>query len=286
MILSAYLTRAVGTLKTAQVDNPQLDARLLAAYGLRLDRAGLLSEAARVLTASEIATLDALIARRVRREPVARIVGSREFWSLPFALNEATLEPRPDSETVIETVLARQASCRRILDLGTGSGCLLLALLHALPNATGCGIDISARAVEQAAANAQTLGLAPRVCVRVGDWLTGVDEVFDVIVSNPPYIQTAMIPDLMPEVSLYDPRRALDGGPDGYDPYRQIIPRLGHVLTPGGLAVFEVGVDQAHAVADLFRHVGFSAIRAHRDLGGVERCVSAFKPDTGSPHGG
>ena len=278
MILSTYITHIRERLNAAEIDNPQLDARLLIAHGLGLDRAQLLSQSQRVLTEGEIAVLDALISRRVQRESVARIIGSREFWSLNFGLNEATLEPRPDSETLIEAVLKIRKEGNRILDLGTGSGCLLLALLHETPKATGLGIDINPRAVEQATQNAVALGLGERAVFRQGSWLTGVAETFDILISNPPYIRATDIPDLMPEVRDYDPMLALDGGADGYDPYRRLIPQLSCFLNPQGIACFEVGIGQAPLVADLFRREGFANITTHKDLGGVERCVTAINP--------
>jgi release factor glutamine methyltransferase len=166
----------------------------------------------------------------------------------------------------------------RILDLGTGTGCLLLSLLHELPDATGLGIDIASRAVEQAEANAVALELAARAKFRIGNWLEGITETFDVVVSNPPYIAAGDIPKLMPEVREHDPRRALDGGADGLDAYRLLIPALPRVMNPGALAAFEVGQGQAATVADLFRHAGFSNIETRKDLGGVDRCVVGVKP--------
>jgi len=275
MTLSDYLARAIEQLKDAFVDTPQLDARLLVGHGLGLDRAQLLSQSQRVLTDSERTILDALILRRSQRESVARIIGAREFWSLNFGLNEATLEPRPDSETLVEAVLSFSPQPSRILDLGAGTGCLLLSLLHERPNATGLGIDINPRAVEQATANALALGLGTRVHFRQGNWTAGITEEFDVIISNPPYIPATNIPSLMPEVRDYDPILALDGGADGQDPYRFLIPQLAHFLIPQGLVALEIGIGQALYVADLFKQAGFQNIAIHKDLGGIERCVTA-----------
>ena len=187
MTLSDYLIHAIERFKSASIDNPSLDARLLMGHGLGLDRAQLLSQSARILTEAESTVLDNLILRREQREPVARIIGTREFWSLNFGLNEATLEPRPDSETLVEAVLAlsKTRHALRLLDLGTGTGCLLLSLLHEMPDATGHGIDLNPRAVEQASKNAVTLGLDERTAFSQGDWLTSLGETFDIIISNP-----------------------------------------------------------------------------------------------------
>ncbi len=285
MHLSDYIAAAIERLKKAGVDNPALDARLLAGHALACDRAQLLSQSGRDLNEAEMEALEALLARRMARESVARIIGRREFWGLDVGLNEATLEPRPDSETLVEAVRriwpaesSETPASPHILDLGTGSGCLLLALLHEMPRATGVGIDIDPRAVEQAAANAGALGLGGRAAFRTGDWLKGVAETFDIIVSNPPYIPARDIPALMPEVKNHDPMQALNGGEDGLDPYRLLIPQLQGCLNPKGLAAFEVGIGQSGQVAALFQENNFTHIAKHKDLGGIERCVTALKP--------
>ena len=278
--LSAYLAHATEQLKAAAIDTPPLDARLLAGHALGLDRAQLLSQSQRLLTEAELTTLDGLLTRRLKHEAVARIIGVREFWSLNFGLNEATLEPRPDSETLVETVLSlspHKQAPHRILDLGTGSGCLLLSLLHERPNATGLGIDINPRAVEQATKNAVTLGLGERARFCQGNWLTGLSESFDIIISNPPYIPAADIPTLMPEVRDYDPMLALDGGDDGLTPYRFLIPQLARFLNPQGIVAVEVGITQAPYVENLFRQANFINVEIRKDLGGIDRCVTAQK---------
>jgi release factor glutamine methyltransferase len=318
--LAEFLKDALEKLKQASVANPQLDARLLAGYALDLDRAQMLSQSQRILMPEECGLIESLLTRRAAGEPVARIIGHREFWGLNFGLNEATLEPRPDSETLIEAILSsfRRTpessasdsehmsqtafqfeplldSCRadsrrwipafagmtktRILDLGTGTGCLLLSLLHELPTATGIGIDINPRAVDQASKNAAALNLDNRAEFRTGEWLNGIAEKFDIIISNPPYIPTPIIPTLMREVRDYDPLPALDGGADGLAPYRLLIPKLPAVMNPGALAAFEVGRGQARQVEDLFQQNGFTNIAVRRDLSGVERCVTADRQD-------
>ncbi len=315
MILSAALRNAERKLAEAAFDSPALDARLLFEHALKMDRSGLLSQADRALSDTELQNIETAIARRLLHEPVARIIGEREFWSLPFGLNEATLEPRPDSETLVEVAIglfpspwggARGGVRRgrfnsnfassgkfsqptppltppqgegdadiRILDLGTGTGCLLLSLLHELPTATGLGIDIAPRAVEQAKLNAEHLGLAPRVAFQQGNWLEGISEKFDAIISNPPYIPAGEIPVLMPEVREHDPLLALDGGDDGLNVYRHLIPQLGQFLKPQGFVIFEVGMGQANGVAELCHTSGFAGVTKHQDFGGVERCVVA-----------
>ncbi|MDD5586047.1 MAG: peptide chain release factor N(5)-glutamine methyltransferase [Alphaproteobacteria bacterium] len=272
------IRRVTEELDVAGVDNPALDARILVAHALGCARLELLTQAERPLTPAEIEKIQSLAARRARREPVARILGLREFWGLPFGLNEATLEPRPDSETLVEAALSGigdRGLGIRILDLGTGTGCLLLALLHELPEASGLGVDIAPRAAEQARQNAERLGLQNRVEFRIGDWLEGINEKFDLIISNPPYVATPDIPNLMPEVRGHDPLAALDGGADGLDVYRLLIPKLPLFLNPNGLAVFEVGQGQAGTVSNLFRNAGFADIATHKDLGGITRCIRA-----------
>lgn len=273
--LTNIIRRSINALSKAGVDNPALDARLLIAHTLGCDRAQLVADANRTLSNDEVAKIDALIERRSQREPVSRIVGEREFWGLPFSLNEATLDPRADSETIIEVALKLMPSPpARILDIGTGTGCLLLALLHEYKNATGVGVDISPRAVEMAAQNAEQLNLAGKAKFIVNDGLNGVNEKFDLIVSNPPYIETSVIPSLMPEVKDFDPVAALDGGKTGLDFYQRLIPQLAQHLNAQGLAVFEVGQGQADSVCEIFKSAGLTNVAKHKDLSGIERCVS------------
>lgn len=277
MILQEMIRRAQLQLTQAGVDNPILDTRLLFAHALGCDRAALTANPERLLSDDEIATLSALITRRANREPVGRILGTREFWGLPFCLNEATLEPRPDSETLIEAALnctKMTGAPHSILDLGTGTGCLLLALLHEWPHATGLGIDQSECACRQAEENAQRLGLEDRASFLQSDWFSNVTNRFDMIVSNPPYIPDADIDFLQPEVKVFDPLAALDGGADGLDPYRIIIPMLKNFLPPSGHVLFEVGAGQAGDVAHLMEISGFKNIQTHKDLGGIDRVVS------------
>jgi release factor glutamine methyltransferase len=252
------------------VDNPRLEVRLLLAHALGGTRADLLREPHRRV---DTAVFEALIARRLAHEPLALILGRREFWSLEFQVSAATLIPRPDSETVIEAALAHRADRpRRILDLGTGTGCLLLALLHEIPSAFGIGIDLGVDAALLARGNAERLGLADRAAFMVGNWSAAVGGDFDLVVSNPPYIRAADIAGLMPDVALYEPRRALDGGADGLDAYRVILRDLPGLLAPDGIAVLELGVGQADAVGALARLAGFQ-VSLHLDLSGINRVI-------------
>jgi release factor glutamine methyltransferase len=218
----------------------------------------------------------ALIRRRAGREPIAQIVGRREFWSLPFLTTRDTLTPRPDSEAVIDAVLRLvpdRNSPLRILDLGTGTGCLLLALMSEYPAANGVGTDLSAAAAEVAKRNAQTLGFAGRSTILVGAWDDAVDGAFDLIVSNPPYIAAAELEQLVPEIRRFEPRLALDGGSDGLDAYRALAPRLYRRLRLGGHAVLEVGSGQAGPVEAILSGAGLATRERQRDLAGVDRCT-------------
>lgn len=267
-----------GRLRAAGVETPDIDARFLIEGALNLSPAAFRLNPNRPVSDDERALVEAFAARRIAHEPVGRILGRRDFWTLDLALSPATLEPRPDSETVVEATLAAlpdRNTPLRLLDLGTGTGCLLLALLAELPNASGLGIDISPEAAETARGNAVRNGLDERARFRVGDWGRGIEETFDVVVSNPPYIPTRTVDELSPEVRLFDPHRALDGGDDGLDAYRIIAAQAPGLLNPGGTLVLEVGWDQAGAVTDLVRAAGLTITGTFRDLGGVERCVRA-----------
>lgn len=286
--LGEAVAAAAGRLAGAGIEDARRDARLLICRLLGAGPELLLARPERALSPEEAARIEAAVARRVAREPVSRILGEREFWSLPFGLNAATLDPRPDSETLVAAVLAAlpdRAAPLTLLDLGTGSGCLLLALLSELPNATGCGIDISAAAVEQAAANAARLGLAGRARFLCHSWAGGLAIAaagWDVVVSNPPYIASGEIAGLDPEVAAYDPPAALDGGADGLAAYRALIPAAAEVLRPGGLVALEIGRRQAAAVEALLGEAGLAVLERARDLAGVERCLLAAKAPDGA----
>ena len=254
------------------------EARLILAEALGSDPAVVLGYPERAVDAQAMRRLEALVARRARGEPISRLRGSREFWSLEFALSPDTLDPRPDSETLIEAALAHlpeRSAALRVLDFGTGTGCLLLALLSELPNATGLGIDILPGAVATAARNAAALGLAARARFQAGDWGCGIVEQGDVILANPPYIPSQEILNLAPEVAAFEPRAALDGGADGLAAYRVLAPVASRLLIPGGFACVEVGSGQAAAVAGLLAGSGMKIREMRRDLAGIERCIVA-----------
>ncbi|KJB95406.1 N5-glutamine S-adenosyl-L-methionine-dependent methyltransferase [Skermanella aerolata KACC 11604] len=270
------LRHAEALLREACVDTPELDARILMGASLGMTREHMLIHATARLNQAQVGRVLGFIARRVDREPVSRILGRREFWSLDFHLSPATLDPRPDSETLIDEALAgipdRKAPLT-VLDLGTGTGCLLLALLSELPNAAGTGIDRSEEAVATATANARRLGFGQRARFAVGDWGDGLSERFDLVISNPPYIPEAEIETLAPEVVRFDPVAALAGGPDGLNAYRTIVTQLPNLLKSKGKVIFEVGAGQAADVARLLVTAGFSGIGTRCDLGRVERAV-------------
>lgn len=274
--IGELLATAAGELTAAGVEQPRLDARLLLAAALDVAPQRVTLDPACPVSHEVAARFRALLKRRRSREPVARILGRREFWSLPFAISPATLDPRPDSESLVEAALLRiedRAASLQVLDLGTGSGCLLLALLHSLPNAQGLGVDCDPAALAVAAANADSLGLARRARFAAGDWAAALAGAWDVIVVNPPYIPTAEIGRLEPEVASFDPRTALDGGTDGLESYRRIAEELPRLLARGCFAVVELGAGQGAAVAAILKGAGLDIYGAAPDLGGRERCL-------------
>jgi len=272
--------RIAVALVAADIDESRLEARLLVQAATGLDLAGLIRHEQAPLGAAAD-TLANLVARRLGHEPISRIVGKRGFYGLEFGLNAATLDPRPDTETLVDAVLeivdardGRQALLS-ILDLGTGTGAILLALLYALPQARGIGVDIAPEAVAMAAENAVQLGLAARSRFVVRDMLDRAGDDFDIIVSNPPYIPSGEIAGLDPEVRLHDPSRALDGGADGLDFYRLLASKAGAHLKPGGWLAMEVGAGQAGDVLALLARQGWQDCGSRRDLGGIDRVVFA-----------
>ncbi len=272
------LQRAAARLAEAGVERPRLDARLLLAAVLDADPAQIAAWPERALAPAAAARFEGLVARRAAREPVSRILGKREFWGLEFELAPATLDPRPETETLVEAVLERCAdrdAAIPILDLGTGSGCLLLALLAELPRAFGVGLDRSFQAAAQARENARRLGLAARSRFVVGDWYESLGGEWKVIVSNPPYIIEADIAALAPEVALYDPRGALCGGEDGLDAYRRLAQGVGRRLSRDGIVALEIGAGQADRVVEILSKAGLRVFDRRCDLAGVERCILA-----------
>jgi len=279
MTVEEALREAAARLLAAGIDNPRLEARLLLAYALRTTNEAVLRDRGATI---DQACYHALLARRAAHEPLAHILGRREFWSLDLLVSPDTLVPRPESETLIEAALAAFAGRpppRQVLDLGTGSGCLLLAALTEFPAACGIGIDRSEPALTLARRNAARLGVADRTAFLCGDWAASVSGRFDLVLSNPPYIPSLEIDGLMPEVARREPRLALDGGPDGRAAYRRLIPDLDRLLTADGVAVLEVGEGQAGAVAALGHQAGF-AVAKRRDLTGIIRAIVL---DRGSP---
>jgi release factor glutamine methyltransferase len=272
MLIADALRHAAATLRDAGVENPQREARLLLAHALRLPpRAPLPQDADLDQTA-----FAALLARRVQREPLAYIMGSKGFWSVEVAVSPATLIPRPDSETLIEAALAHFPARDRvtaILDLGTGTGCLLLAALTEFTAAFGLGTDLSPRAAQLAARNAAALNLSHRAAFITADWAAPIRARFALILCNPPYIPARDIPALMPEVARHEPASALNGGPDGLTEYARLMPQLPALLAPGGLAVLELGAGQFAAAAALANQAGFPHVTSRRDLGGVDRAL-------------
>lgn len=278
----ASARRALKELLTqAGIDSADVDARLLIEHALGIGRTALLTEGERALSAEEVKTIDALAARRLKREPVARIIGAKEFWSLTLTVSPDVLVPRPETETVVELVLdsigqTRRADALRILDIGTGSGALLLALLSELPQATGTGTDISAGALAVARTNAEQHDLAARCRFVECNIAAGLEGPFDLIVSNPPYIVRDEIAALEPDVRDYDPELALDGGPDGLDCYRAIATEARRLLAPGGRLVVELGIGQEAAVRGLFSAAGLTPAETRPDLAGIPRALSAI----------
>ena len=276
--------RALATrFQSAGIDSAELDARLLIGHALGLDLTGMVRGANRILSSDESDRLHALASRRLAGEPVARILGHKEFWGLSLALSAATLVPRPDTETVVELALemlrgspARQGA--RIADLGTGTGAILLALLSELHGATGIGTDISQEALDTARGNAKRLGLADRAGFIRCDYALGLTGSFDLVVSNPPYICSADIAGLAIEVRDHDPQKALDGGADGLDAYRTLIPQAARILAPGAALVVEAGQGQAARIEALMTSAGLTPHGAARaDLAGIPRAVGARK---------
>lgn len=271
------IRRATERLEKAGIEDAGTDARLLVGMATGLDRTGLVVGRDQRLATDETARLDAVLARRMKREPVSRILGQREFWSLPFALGPDVLDPRPDSETLVAEALARLPEADRdyrLLDLGTGTGCLLLALLFERPNGWGVGVDRAERAASVARANAVSLGLADRACFMVGHWGDALQTRFDLIVCNPPYISLAERAALAQEVRDHDPALALFGGDDGLDAYRAIGPRLGALLAEDGVAVVEICAGQTEAVTGLMANNALETVAIRSDLAGYDRALA------------
>lgn len=266
--------------RQAGIDTPELDARLLAELAFGMPPLDLVNREREAAPPEAVAKLEAYAVRRLRGEPVVRIIGEKEFWGLPFALNAATLVPRPETEMLVRRgleVLAGRVH-KNMLDLGTGTGCIPIAVLAESPSARAVAVDLSAEALAAARANAERHGVAGRLDLRQGSWFDPlqVGESFDLITSNPPYIERGEIDDLPPEVKDHDPHLALDGGTDGLDAYRAVVGEAIHWLKPGGALAVEIGSTQAAAVRALFLMAGFEDVSVEKDLAGLDRVVVGY----------
>ena len=279
--VDAALRRGTEALNAARIEDARAEARLLLAHVLGVTRERLLLDRGAPLDDAALGRFDALIARRAAHEPVAYLTGAREFWSLGFEVTRDTLIPRPESETLIEALLDRvtdRTAPLRVLDLGTGSGCLLLALLSELPQASGIGVDLSAGALAVARRNAVRLGLADRASFVQGRWGEALSGRFDLIVVNPPYVAAGA--PLPPDVAAYEPASALFAGPSGLDAYAALAPDLARLLAPTGVAALELGAGQAESVAALLSRAGLEPRDRRRDLAGHERCMVFVLPES------
>ena len=260
------------------IDSPRLDAELLLAETLGLDRVGLYLNFERPLLANELAAYRERVRRRAGREPLAYLLGTAEFWSLPLKVTPDVLIPRPDTELLVEQALQRVTGPARVLDVGTGSGALAIALAHERPEWQVTALDISPRALAVAEGNARDNGVAERITLVEGNLIALPSGPFELIVANPPYIPHRELAELMPEVRDFEPHLALDGGADGLDAYRALAGQAGRVLTPGGWLLVEVGMGQAPAVQALFAAAGLTELYNALDLAGIERVVGGRKP--------
>ena len=271
--LAALLAAATARLKAAGSDTPTLDARLLLQAAAHLTREDLILGPDRSLTPEQLSAFDGFVARRESHEPVSRILGEREFYGRVFRVTPATLDPRPDTETIIEAALKVMPKAARLLDLGTGTGAIAITLLAERPDAIGVATDLSPDALAVARENAARLGAADRLTLLEGSWFTPVSGAFDIILSNPPYIPADEIAGLAPDVRNFDPALALSGGTDGLDPYRTIAAGAGVHLDGGGHVLVEIGAGQAGDVETIFAAHRFRTAGRHSDLGGHIRCL-------------
>ena len=267
------LKSAVHRLRDAGIDGPERDARRLLAWALGETTDRLALALPDRLTPEAAALFEGAVGARVARRPVSQITGRRLFWGREFAVDHTVLDPRPETETLID--LALRAPFSRVLDLGTGTGCILLTLLAERPAATGLGTDLSAAARAHAEANAMALRVSDRAEFREADWFDGIEGAFDLIVSNPPYIAADEMPALAPEVRDWEPRMALTDEGDGLSAYRAIAAGAGAHLTPGGRVLVEIGIGQGRAVAEIFDAAGLDSVAVHPDLTGRDRVVAA-----------
>jgi release factor glutamine methyltransferase len=278
--IATALDAATARLAAAGIEQPRFEARVLLAAALETSSTTILAYPERVLSSVEARRLADFLFRRAGREPMARLLGRREFWSLDFKLSPETLVPRPDSETLIEAAIAElpdRAAPLRVLDFGTGTGCLLLAFLREFPAASGVGVDVAPGAAETARENAAALGLADRAGFLAGCWGDAIFGRFDVILANPPYIESGAIAGLAPEVARYEPRRALDGGADGLSFYRLLAPETARLLSETGIALFEIGSGQVASVTAIMEEADLKTYKVCSDLAGIGRCILVRK---------
>lgn len=277
--LQRLLGAAAQRLKESGSETPVLDARLLLQAAAGMSREDLILGPDRILTPEETARFESFLVRRERHEPVSRILGEREFYGRVFRVTPDTLDPRPDTETLVEAALSVMPGEARFLDLGTGTGAIAVTLLAERPDARALATDLSEAALAVARGNAERLGVADRVTFIRGNWLEPVSGLFDTILSNPPYIPAGDIEGLSPDVRNFDPGLALLGGSDGLDPYRIIASGAGRYLASGGHVLVEIGAGRAEDVTDIFGEQGFAAVTRHKDLGGHERCLVFSRPE-------
>ena len=279
--IGSVLDEATVMLAAAGLEEARRRARQIVVAAMQLSAAEVFAHPQRHVGEEERVRIEAMTRRAAAREPLSRVLGRREFWGLDFVLSPETLDPRPDSETLVEAVLARlpnRETAYGFLDLGTGSGCLLLALLSEYPKASGIGVDIAFGAARTARHNAERLGLGGRARFIGGDWGAALSGRFDAVITNPPYIAAAELERLPPEVRDHDPRRALDGGTDGLTAYREIVRDVPRFLVPGGLFAAEIGLGQAEAVAKIVTAGGLVVEPAAPDLAGIPRVIVARRP--------
>ena len=273
-------TAAKERLKDVKIDQPAIDARLLLEVAADVTRTDIITDPYRVLTDAQMATLEDFLNRRAAREPVSHIIGRKGFWKILLQVNKNVLTPRPETEVIVDEVLKAfpEQMSFNMLDLGVGSGTILLAVLAERPAAKGLGIDVSEEALAVARENAANLDLSARAALLRGDWTAGLgDDSFDLVVSNPPYIATHVIETLEPEVRDHEPRLALDGGPDGLDAYRLLAGEILRVLKPGAMFAVEIGYDQSAAVEALFPEAGAQNVKTIKDLSVNDRVVTGSK---------
>lgn len=284
--VGALLCQGGQALREAGIEDSRWEARVLLAHALESSTEALLREPRAEVAPEAADRFLAMLDRRVAREPMAMVIGSVGFWTLELEVGPHTLVPRADSESLIEALLAAKTAPRRILDLGTGTGCLLLAALSEFPEAQGVGIDLVPEAAALARRNAARNALENRASFVAGRWADAISGRFDAILSNPPYIESGVIAGLMPEVSRHEPASALDGGDDGLDAYRAIVGQLPRLLTPAGIAVLELGEGQGPAVSALAETAGLRVLGGRKDLGGITRALLLAlqqKPVGGTP---